>query len=407
MSASGSAFRISGIRETSVNTAFFSFIRTCLLRSAVQPRSRRAEIQRGLCPKLLPWAVMGVFAFAGAFPAHAAPIQIADSQAYVHADGALLEILDSSASGYTENFDGEGYGSYGWTYVNTTGSTLTDLTILVFLDADIDRDENTFFNEYGEFVALTLPPFAPVGTIAATAWEIDEPGFLYGDIVLNIWAGFLDNSNGVDSSFPDDVSLALQFFIGALDPGLAATVTLQISPTNINGLRQVDPDSDLSFYFNGFASVDFAPPPGGEIPEPATWMLVLICLAVVTCIRAKKAKIYISTVSIGILFPSLVAGQANYVYTTTSDFSEGSIVNLNLSTPDQLQINPPAGTESFPFITISASGRGTLVRVETRTGQVIGEYRSSPLGRPANPSRTTVDFFGNVWAGNRDESVGG
>ena len=40
-------------------------------------------------------------------------------------------------------------------------------------------------------------------------------------------------------------------------------------------------------------------------------------------------------------------------------------------------------------------------------GDVLGEYFSSPAGRANNPSRTTVDAFGNIWVGNRDESSGG
>jgi hypothetical protein len=34
---------------------------------------------------------------------------------------------------------------------------------------------------------------------------------------------------------------------------------------------------------------------------------------------------------------------------------------------------------------------------------VVGEYRTAPDGRGLNPSRTTVDLFGNVWTANRNE----
>ncbi len=44
-----------------------------------------------------------------------------------------------------------------------------------------------------------------------------------------------------------------------------------------------------------------------------------------------------------------------------------------------------------------------VVRIDTDTGEIMGEYRSAPAGRELDPSRTTVDLFGNVWAGNRDE----
>ena len=93
-------------------------------------------------------------------------------------------------------------------------------------------------------------------------------------------------------------------------------------------------------------------------------------------------------------------------YTLDADFDVGILVNVNHDVVhDQLQLNRFAGT--FPFICIANSGRGTLVRVDVNTGQVLGEYLSSPAGHPRNPSRTTVDLEGSVWCGNRDENGGG
>ncbi len=104
--------------------------------------------------------------------------------------------------------------------------------------------------------------------------------------------------------------------------------------------------------------------------------------------------------------PSL-ASVCSRTYTTDADFDEGILVNVNHDPPnnDQLQLN--AFPEPFPFIWIANSARGTVCRVDTETGAILGEYRSAPEGRGLNPSRTTVDFFGNVWTGNRDESGGG
>jgi hypothetical protein len=56
---------------------------------------------------------------------------------------------------------------------------------------------------------------------------------------------------------------------------------------------------------------------------------------------------------------------------------------------------------------MAVSGRGTVVKVNTETGVILGEYQTAPDGRGRNPSRTTVDFNGNVWTGNRDEKSGG
>ena len=94
-------------------------------------------------------------------------------------------------------------------------------------------------------------------------------------------------------------------------------------------------------------------------------------------------------------------------YTLDGDFDLGTLVNVNHDAPnnDQLQLNWI--TEPFPFVNIACSGRGTIVRIDVNTGQILGEYWSAPNGRGRNPSRTTVDLHGNVWAGNRDEAYGG
>lgn len=61
-------------------------------------------------------------------------------------------------------------------------------------------------------------------------------------------------------------------------------------------------------------------------------------------------------------------------------------------------------TQAFPFIWIAQSNRGTIAKIDTVSGQVLGEYRSAPqdaaYGYP-NPSRTTVAKDGSVWSGNR------
>lgn len=93
----------------------------------------------------------------------------------------------------------------------------------------------------------------------------------------------------------------------------------------------------------------------------------------------------------------------SYVLTLDGQFDEGALLNVNHDAPngDQLQLN--AVTEPFPFINVAASHRGTVVRVTTDTGEIVGEYRVAPEGRGLDPSRTTVDLFGNVWTGNRSE----
>ncbi len=102
----------------------------------------------------------------------------------------------------------------------------------------------------------------------------------------------------------------------------------------------------------------------------------------------------------------LAAGQGK-TWTVDADFDQGYMVNLNHDVPthDQLQLNTL--TTPFPFINIACSARGTIARINTTTGLAMGEYLTSPTGMGRNPSRTTVDLEGNVWAGNRNEASGG
>lgn len=102
--------------------------------------------------------------------------------------------------------------------------------------------------------------------------------------------------------------------------------------------------------------------------------------------------------------PSDALGQTR-TWTTNADFDEGVKVNVNYDVPDQLQLNEE--TAPFPFINVAASARGTIIRINTETGEIIGEYKTACSGRGLNPSRTTVDLYGNVWAGNRNEADGG
>jgi RHS repeat-associated protein/uncharacterized repeat protein (TIGR01451 family) len=92
-------------------------------------------------------------------------------------------------------------------------------------------------------------------------------------------------------------------------------------------------------------------------------------------------------------------------YTTSLDFSAGESINVVDVVPDQLQLDDT--TRTFGFIWVALSNRGTTAKVDTATGEVLGEYRTAPVGRDRDPSRTTVDQDGNVWVGNRGEANGG
>jgi subtilisin family serine protease len=142
-----------------------------------------------------------------------------------------------------------------------------------FFDHEIDEADNTFFNEIG----------ASTGVAAAgQTWEIDEPGFAFGNVYDNFLAGSLDNTNaipaGSDPSVPadgvqgDDVSMALAWNF-TLAPGSTGTVQLflsQTAPTSGFYLSHTDPESvgnPTIYYWSTLAIT------GTEVPEPGTMLL--------------------------------------------------------------------------------------------------------------------------------------
>jgi len=104
---------------------------------------------------------------------------------------------------------------------------------------------------------------------------------------------------------------------------------------------------------------------------------------------------------------SLPVAGADRTYTTDADFDQGTLVDVNHDAPDNDQLQLDKVTTFFPFVNIAASARGTTIRIDVNTGQILGEYLTAPNGMARNPSRTTVDKFGSVWVGNRDEAEGG
>ena len=88
-------------------------------------------------------------------------------------------------------------------------------------------------------------------------------------------------------------------------------------------------------------------------------------------------------------------------YTLDADFDEGTLINVVHDPSDQLQLDET--TEAFNFIWVAVSTKGTAVKIDTQTGAVLGEYRTTPQNQSlGNPSRTTVDQDGSVWVANRN-----
>ncbi len=165
--------------------------------------------------------------------------------------------------------------------VNGNGSHYVGL----FVDHDINRIGNTgFFDEFGD---TSVAPPAP-----GQSWEIDEPGFVFGDIFSNITAGTLDNSNGVPlSSFPlgEDVSMALawDFLLSPLDKKATVTFNVgEVAPLSGFYLSQEDSLTGEKIFFS--SNLDIEP-----VPEPTTIALLgigILGLAGAEARRRRKAK---------------------------------------------------------------------------------------------------------------------
>lgn len=156
-----------------------------------------------------------------------------------------------------------------------------DHTFDAFFDYEIDQAANTFFNESG----------STGGTLAAgQSWEIDEPGWVFGDIYDNFVASTLDNFNNVPSGLEDDVSFALgwDFLLGS-DQTAAITLFLSdVLDTSGFYLQHTDEDSSESVYF--WSTLEIR---GGEtpVPEPGTLWLFGAGLIALGLSRRKRNRI--------------------------------------------------------------------------------------------------------------------
>lgn len=120
------------------------------------------------------------------------------------------------------------------------------------------------------------------------------------------------------------------------------------------------------------------------------------------------------TVTLALLSPALVLADlapsaaqpvgtgVDVTYSTDEDFDKGVLVNVTHTAPNshQLQLNQSSG--AFPFIWVALSQRCTIAKINTRSGVILGEYRTVSDDAPCHESsRTTVALDGSVWVGHR------
>ncbi|HKK57237.1 PEP-CTERM sorting domain-containing protein [Marinobacter sp.] len=180
-------------------------------------------------------------------------------------NGNLYEYFAGDAMPGNPQLDFSGLGAVRFEF-DSPGSHSLD----AFFDFEFDPSANTYFNEFGQAVGVPA---------TGQSWEIDEPGFLFGDIYDNLISSSLDNNNAIPQGSEDDVSIALgwDFDLAVGETAYLSLFTGLTAPDDIFYLSHTDPEMGTSFdqssslYFWGELDISGKP---ASIPEPSTWLLM-------------------------------------------------------------------------------------------------------------------------------------
>ena len=217
---------------------------------------------------------------------------------------AVLAFLSPSANSFeisledwVFNIDGAVSEAFNGDLMPTTGDLVDGLgtlslditgagthSVIAYLDFEIFEDINTFFNESGS--ATGTPEIGQ-------SWEIDEPGFFFGDIVDNALGGSLDNSNGVPAGSEDDTAFAIGWDFALLAGDVASIdfVITDLLPSADFFLTQTDPDVGQSLYF--YSTLDIATtggPPGPTVTVPEPPLPVLLVFGALGILSIRDAR---------------------------------------------------------------------------------------------------------------------
>jgi hypothetical protein len=182
----------------------------------------------------------------------------------INRDGEL-----PTPSGVTYDLDASGLGAV---RVLVTGAG--DHSVIGYFDFEIG---NVLDDEFGGSGG------APG---AGQSWEIDEPGFLFGDIYANFLAGALDNTNAVPAGTANDVAMALGWNFSSVS-GLVEVVfyTSLLQPDVPFYLWQSEGNFEQRIYlwseFSCLSATTVAAVTscGSGVPEPGTLALFGLGLA--------------------------------------------------------------------------------------------------------------------------------
>ncbi|MCF6188075.1 MAG: PEP-CTERM sorting domain-containing protein [Desulfobulbaceae bacterium] len=176
-------------------------------------------------------------------------------------NGTVFSAADTSTDALPGHFN---TGSFDWNTglgdITLSYDTPGAYSFQAFFDHEIVEGTNTYYNEYGEVHSTP---------VSGQSWEIDEPGWIFGDIYDNLLAGQLDNSNGVPQGLEDDVSFALGWNF-TLSAGETALITLTLSEELPQGFYLAHIDPSGTHYFSSTLEILS---PSAPVPEPATILL--------------------------------------------------------------------------------------------------------------------------------------
>jgi hypothetical protein len=163
-------------------------------------------------------------------------------------------------------------GAQGLLQVTVTGTGAH--SFLAFYDYELDETANGFSNETASVSG------APQ---AGLSWEIDEPGFVFGDIYTNLLAGAFDNTNNLPGAEDVSVGLGWNFLLGAGETALISLLVSTVAPAAGFFITHMDPTGTALYYSTSLA-ITGGPP--SQVPESGS--LVVLALGLVMLVASRR-----------------------------------------------------------------------------------------------------------------------